>query len=134
MPWHWLHEVGECVPCFWQCDFASLLCEWFEVLTDRLTCFNTWTVSEDYALYGLSTSTCPAIDENAPTFVVASIKLDLWRGRCDVLFRVVVRRSDLVLALAKEEIRLRLEADFTRLSGTAFGRKWGPLVSTRRVR
>lgn len=26
---------------FWQCEFVSLLWEWFQVLTDRLTCVDT---------------------------------------------------------------------------------------------
>lgn len=64
--------------------------------------------------------------------MAASTKLALWRDRCSIfIVRSVVRRSDAVFALVKAEIRLRIQADLARLSGTAFCRQWGPLVSTR---
>ncbi|KAJ8018543.1 hypothetical protein HOLleu_43412 [Holothuria leucospilota] len=43
---------------FWQCGFVALLWEWFQALADRLTFCNTWAVSQDYALYGLSPPPC----------------------------------------------------------------------------
>lgn len=115
---------------FWQCDFASLVWEWIKVLTAHFTCVNTRAVSQDYVLYGLSSLSC---SRNCwkHTFVAASINLALWGHRRDVLFRGLVRRSDTNLVLVKLDIRLRVEADFPSLSGKAFGRRWGPLVTTR---
>ncbi|KAJ8048476.1 hypothetical protein HOLleu_00805 [Holothuria leucospilota] len=60
---------------FWQCGFVPLLWEWFQVLAERLTFCNTWAVSQDYALYGLSPPSCNTSVRGILTFVSASIKL-----------------------------------------------------------
>ncbi|KAJ8018421.1 hypothetical protein HOLleu_43604 [Holothuria leucospilota] len=72
---------------FWQCGFVALLWEWFQALADRLTFCNTWAVSQDYALYGLSPPPCNTSVRGILTFVSASIKLALWRDRCNIVFR-----------------------------------------------
>ncbi|KAJ8048618.1 hypothetical protein HOLleu_01000 [Holothuria leucospilota] len=116
---------------FWQCDYVALFWEWFQVLTDRLTLCNTWAVSQDYALYGLSPPPCNTSVQDILTFVSASIKLALWRDRCNIVFRGVGRPADVVLASVRAEVKLRVESDFVRLPRSAFGRRWGPLVSVR---
>ena len=116
---------------FWQCDFVALFWEWFQVLTDRLTLCNTWAVSQDYALYGLSPPPCNTSVQGILTFVSASIKLAIWRDRCNIVFRGVGRPADVVLASVRAEVKLRVESDFVRLPRSVFGRRWGPLVSVR---
>ena len=116
---------------FWQCDFVALFWEWFQVLTDRLTLCNTWAVSQDYALYGLSPPPCNTSVQGILTFVSASIKLALWRDRCNIVFRGVGRPADVVLASVRAEVKLRVESDFVRLPRSTFGRRWGPVVSVR---
>ena len=83
---------------FWQCDFVALLWEWFQALADRLTFVNTWAVSQDYALYGLSPPACPANVCSILTFVSASIKLAIWRDRCNIVFRGEGKPADVILA------------------------------------
>ena len=65
------------------------------------------------------------------TFVSASIKLALWRDRCNIVFRGAGRPADVVLAAVRAEVKLRVESDFVRLPRSVFGRRWGPLVSVR---
>ena len=116
---------------FWQCGFVALLWEWFQALADRLTFSNTWAVSRDYALYGLSPPPGNTSVQGILTFVSASIKLAIWRDRCNIVFRGGGKPADVILASMKAEIKLRVEADFVRLPRSTFGRRWGPVVSLR---
>ena len=109
----------------------ALLWEWFQVLADRLTFCNSWAVSQDYALYGLSPPPCNTSVCSILTFISASIKLALWRDRCNIVFRGERRPADVVLVSVKAEVKVRVEADFVRLPRSTFGRRWGPLVSVR---
>ncbi|KAJ8050073.1 hypothetical protein HOLleu_03127 [Holothuria leucospilota] len=116
---------------FWHCGFVALLWEWFQVLADRLTFCNTWAVSQDYALYGLLPPTGNTSVRGILTFVSASIKLAIWRDRCNIVFNRGGRPADVVLASVRTEIKLRVEADFVRLPRSTFGRRWGPIASVR---
>ena len=116
---------------FWQCGFVALLWEWFQALADRLTFSNTWAVSRDYALYGLSPPPGNTSVQGILTFVSASIKLAIWRDRCNIVFKGGGKPADVILASMKAEIKLRVEADFVRLPRSTFGRRWGPVVSLR---
>ena len=64
-------------------------------------------------------------------FGTSSIKLALWRDRCNIVFKGVGRPADVVPASVKTEIERRVEADFVRLPRSTFGRRWGPVVSVR---
>ncbi|KAJ8043748.1 hypothetical protein HOLleu_10986 [Holothuria leucospilota] len=114
---------------FWQCGFVAPLWEWFQALADRLTFCNTWAVSQDYALYGLSPPPCNTSVRGIITFVSASIKLALWRDRCNIVFRGEGKPADVVLALVRTEIKLRVEADFVRLPRSTFGRVCTTLIN-----
>ena len=82
-------------------------------------------------MYGLSPPPCNTSVRDILTFVSASIKLALWRDRCNIVFRGEGKPADVVLMSVKTEVRLRVEADFVRLPRATFGRRWGPLVSVR---
>jgi hypothetical protein len=109
---------------FWQCAHVRVVWEWVQALVDRVTGQNQWALSEGYALYGLSPPASSAGVRQVLLFLIASVRRQIWRSRCGVVFRGEVGSTEAILSSVKGEVRLRVEADFVRLSGAAFKRRW----------
>jgi len=112
------------------CTFVGVIWDWFQSLIVSTSGCARWVVNVDFVLYGLSPPACSsAVHDMLLLIVATSIRRHVWGSRCRLVFEGVVCSAESLVSLVKSDLKVRMDADFARLTFASFGRRWrAPVV------
>ena len=83
-----------------------------------------WAVSQNFAVFGLLPPPCGRKCRNVLLLLAAYIRQRVWQFCCSFVFYGSIISSTSVLSLVKADVRLHIQADFSRCSEACFLRKY----------